>query len=155
MSNPSPVDLSCGQGFAQGFPRGCFRHLRAAARVFWHEPTADSPGGEGFWVASRCDNSDRVFRHPALFSSEEGSGRPDAGTQFVDDKYAGQMMIVSDNPKHARLRALVTSGFTPATLVRLAEDGAASPPKNRASGSISPAMPLEAQAVSTFSTFST
>ena len=40
----------------------------------------------------------------------------------MDDKYAGKMMIMTDNPKHARMRALVTSGFTPSTLAKLDDD---------------------------------
>ena len=118
----SHVDLSNGQNFAQGFPHDFFRHLRHHEPVFWHEPTEHTPGGEGFWVVSRYDDIDHVFRHPELFSSEKGPGRPYAGTSLLDDPYAGKMMIQTDNPKHARLRALVTSGFTPATLARLEAD---------------------------------
>jgi cytochrome P450 len=122
MPGPSPIDLSNGQSFAQGFPHDFFRHLRAEDPVFWHEPTEHTPGGEGFWVVSRYDDIEHVFRNPDLFSSEKGPDRPYAGTQLMDDKYAGQMMIMTDNPKHARLRALVTSGFTPATLAKLEQD---------------------------------
>lgn len=122
MPGPSPVDLSNGQSFAQGFPHEFFKHLRAEEPVFWHEPTEHTPGGEGFWVVSRYDDIDHVFRQPGLFSSEKGPDRPYAGTQLMDDKYAGQMMIMTDNPKHARLRALVTSGFTPSTIAKLDEN---------------------------------
>lgn len=119
---PSPVDLSNGQSFAQGFPHEFFKHLRAEQPIFWHEPTEHTPGGEGFWVVSRYDDIENVFRNPDLFSSEKGPERPYGGTQLMDDKYAGQMMIMTDNPKHARLRALVTSGFTPGTLAKLEQD---------------------------------
>ena len=118
----SPVDLSNGQSFAQGFPHDFFRHLRAEESVYWHEPTDHTPGGEGFWVVSRYDDIERVFRTPDMFSSEKGPDRPYGGTQLMDDKYAGQMMIMTDNPKHARLRALVTSGFTPSTIAKLDEN---------------------------------
>jgi len=118
----SPVDLSNGQSFAQGFPHDFFRHLRAEEPVYWHEPTDHTPGGEGFWVVSRYDDVERVFRTPDMFSSEKGPDRPYGGTQLMDDKYAGQMMIMTDNPKHARLRALVTSGFTPSTIAKLDEN---------------------------------
>lgn len=119
---PSPIDLSNGQSFAQGFPHDFFRHLRANEPVFWHEPTEHTPGGEGFWVVSRYDDIEHVFRNPDLFSSEKGPGRAFGGTTLMDDPYAGKMMIQTDNPKHARLRALVTTGFTPATLAKLEAD---------------------------------
>ena len=122
MPAPSPVDLSNGQSFAQGFPHAFFRHLRAEEPVFWHEPTEHTPGGEGFWVVSRYDDVEHVFRSPDLFSSEKGPGRAFGGTTLMDDPYAGKMMIQTDNPKHARLRALVTTGFTPATLAKLEAD---------------------------------
>lgn len=122
MPSPSLIDLSNGQSFAQGFPHDFFRHLRAEEPVFWHEPTEHTPGGEGFWVVSRYDDIEHVFRNPELFSSEKGPGRAFGGTTLMDDPYAGKMMIQTDNPKHARLRALVTTGFTPATLAKLEQD---------------------------------
>ena len=118
----SPIDLSRGETFAQGFPHDFFSRLRAEEPVYWHEPTDFTPGGEGFWVVSRYDDIEHVFRHPEIFSSESGPGRPYGGTQLMDDKYAGKMMIMTDNPKHARMRALVTSGFTPSTLAKLDDD---------------------------------
>lgn len=117
-----PIDLSRGESFSQGFPHDYFSHLRANAPAFWHEPTKHSPGREGFWVVSRYDDIEHVFRNPELFSSEKGPTRPFGGTTLLDDPAAGKMMIQMDNPKHARLRALVTSGFTPATLAKLDED---------------------------------
>lgn len=116
------VDLSDGQSFRNGFPQDYFSYLRAEKPVFWHEPTPHTPGGEGFWVVSRYDDIEHVFRNPELFSSEKGPNRPFGGTTLLDDPAAGKMMIQMDNPKHARLRALVTSGFTPATLAKLEED---------------------------------
>lgn len=116
------VDLSDGQSFANGFPHDFFRHLRGEAPVFWHEPTARTPGGEGFWVVSRYDDIEQVFRQPELFSSEKGPTRAYGGTQLFDDPAAGKMMIQTDNPKHQRMRAIVTQGFTPATLARLEDE---------------------------------
>jgi len=115
----APLDLSDGQTFRNGFPHDYFAHLRDEKPIFWHEPTAHTPGKEGFWVVSRYDDIEHVFRNPALFSSEKGPGRKHGGTTLLDDPAAGRMMIQMDNPNHARLRALVTSGFTPATLARL------------------------------------
>ena len=85
MPAPSPVDLSNGQSFAQGFPHAFFRRLRAEEPVFWHEPTEHTPGGEGFWVVSRYDDVEHVFRSPDLFSSEKGPGRAFGGTALMGE----------------------------------------------------------------------
>lgn len=116
------TDLSNGQSFRNGFPHDDFAWLRREAPAFWHEPTACSPGGEGFWVISRFDDIERVFRDPATFSSEKGPGRPYAGTTLFDDPTAGKIMIQTDDPQHRRLRAIVSKGFTPATIARLEEE---------------------------------
>lgn len=113
------VDLSNGQSFVTGFPHEDFRWLRDEAPAYWHEPTEHSPGGEGFWVISRFDDIERVFRDPETFSSEKGPDREFGGTTLFDDPTCGKVMIQTDNPKHARLRAIVSKGFTPATIARL------------------------------------
>lgn len=113
------VDLSDGQSFKHGFPHKDFKWLRREAPAFWHEPTEHSPGGEGFWVISRFDDIERVFRDPDTFSSERGPTREFGGTTLFDDPTAGKVLIQSDDPKHRRLRAIVSKGFTPATIARL------------------------------------
>lgn len=47
------VDLTDLDRFAEGFPHHVFDALRRESPVWFHPPTAHSPGGEGFWVLSR------------------------------------------------------------------------------------------------------
>ena len=42
------LDLSDGRTFAHGFPHDFFTWLRAHEPLYWHEPTAVTPDGEGF-----------------------------------------------------------------------------------------------------------
>jgi cytochrome P450 len=50
------VDLSDDASFRDGFPHGFFTWLRRNDPIHWHEPTAVTPDGEGFWVVSRYDD---------------------------------------------------------------------------------------------------
>ncbi|MBI3965840.1 MAG: cytochrome P450 [Chloroflexi bacterium] len=112
------VDLSQRRSFAAGFPHEYFTWLRRHAPVFWHEPTEHTPGGEGFWVVSRYDDVLTVFKNPATFSSEQG------GTQLLDNRRVsnGITLNQADDPRHHRLRSLVSAGFTPRTIARLEDD---------------------------------
>lgn len=115
-SAPPPVDLSWGRSFADGFPHEYFGWLRREQPVSWHEPTAHTPDGEGFWVVSRYAEAVAMMKDPATFSSGRG------GTAINDSPGAGVLLNQTDDPQHRRLRALVNKGFTPRTIGRLEED---------------------------------
>lgn len=115
------VDLSDGASFVGGFPHDAFVWLRREAPVYWHEPTAVTPDGEGFWVVSRYDDVVDVFRDPRTFSSETGGEREWGGTGIHDDRAIGVVLNFMDDPKHRRFRSLVSQGFTPRTIGQLEE----------------------------------
>ena len=106
------VDLSDSATFAQGFPHDHFTWAREHAPVYWHEPTAATPDGEGFWVMTRHEDAMAVMLDPATFSSDKGGGRSGGGTALNDDRQAGNFLNFTDDPRHKRLRALVNKGFT-------------------------------------------
>lgn len=110
------IDLSDPRSFSRGVPHEFFTALRREAPVWWHEPTALTPGGEGFWVVSRYDDVVNVFRDAKTYSSELG------GTQIFDGKGQGYQLNQSDGAQHRRLRGLVNQGFTPRNIARLEED---------------------------------
>ncbi|MGI9326665.1 MAG: cytochrome P450 [Pseudomonadales bacterium] len=111
---PTPVDLSSDASFAAGFPHEYFGWLRAEHPLYWHEPTAETPDGEGFWVLSRYADVAAVVRDPQRFSSQTGAGlRSAGGTGIKDERAAGVSLNMTDDPQHRRLRALVNKGFTP------------------------------------------
>ncbi len=113
------VDLSDGASFADGFPHQFFKYLRDEHPVYWHEPTAHSPGGEGFWVISRYDDAVAVMRDPQTFSSDRVPPRKGGGTGLNDENHAGFAINASDDPQHKRLRGLVSQGFTPRHIAAL------------------------------------
>ena len=112
----SQVDLTDLDTFAHGFPHDVFRAYREHAPVWWHPPTPHTPDGEGFWSVATYDEVLTVLRDPVRFSSETGGDRPYGGTIIQDLPIAGVVLNMMDDPRHARIRRLVTRGLTPAAV---------------------------------------
>ena len=112
-SHPPVVDLSDDASFAEGFPHESFAWLRDNAPLFWHAPTAVTPDGEGFWVASRYADVSAMQRDAVTFSSDRVGERTGGGTALKDESSAGIALNATDDPRHRRLRSLVNKGFTP------------------------------------------
>jgi cytochrome P450 len=106
------IDLSDHTTFAHGFPHDHFTWAREHAPIYWHEPTAFTPDGEGFWVMSRHEDAMAVMLDPETFSSDKGGGRVAGGTGLSDEYQAGKFLNWTDDPRHKRLRSLVNKGFT-------------------------------------------
>jgi cytochrome P450 len=120
--NLAHIDLTNLDNFAAGFPHELFALHRAQAPVRWHEPTEHTPDGEGFWSVATYAECLEVLRDPGTFSSERGGGRPYGGTLLQDLPIAGQVLNMMDDPRHARIRRLVSSGLTPRMIRRIEED---------------------------------
>jgi cytochrome P450 len=118
----SQVDLTDLDTFADGFPHEIFRLHREQAPVWWHEPTAHTPDGEGFWSVATYDEVLQVLRDPRTYSSETGGDRPYGGTIIQDLPVAGVVLNMMDDPRHARIRRLVTRGLTPAAVRALEQE---------------------------------
>ena len=116
------VDLTDLDTFADGFPHDIFRLHRDQAPVWWHEPTVHTPDGEGFWSVATYDEVLQVLRDPGTYSSETGGDRPYGGTIIQDLPVAGVVLNMMDDPRHARIRRLVTRGLTPAAVRDLEEE---------------------------------
>ena len=116
------VDLTDLDNFADGFPHELFARHRAVAPVWWHEPTAHTPGGEGFWSVATHAEVLEVLTDPVTYSSERGGDRPYGGTLIQDLPVAGVVLNMMDDPRHARIRRLVSKGLTPRTVRRLEEE---------------------------------
>ena len=115
----SGVDLTDLDAFAGGFPHAIFARHRAEAPVYWHEPTAHTPDGEGFWSVATYAETRQVLRDPDTYSSERGGDRPYGGTLLADLPIAGIVLNMMDDPRHARVRRLVSTGLTRRMVERL------------------------------------
>jgi cholest-4-en-3-one 26-monooxygenase len=95
--------------FAAGVPHDYFARLRRDDPVHWQE---------GMWVVTRHADAVAVSRDPATFSSG-------VKTALIQDlppdelQFMQQQMIHMDDPAHARLRGIVSAGFTPRMIRQL------------------------------------
>ena len=115
-------DLTDLDNFAGGVPHEVFVEHRRAAPVLWHEPTAHTPDGEGFWSVATHGETLRVMHDASTYSSERGGGRPCGGTILPDQAIAGEVLNMMDDPRHARIRRLVSVGLTPLAVADLEVD---------------------------------
>jgi len=117
----SGIDFTDLDNFAAGFPHELFAVHRAEAPVYWHEPTDNTPDGEGFWSVATHAETLAVLRDPETYSSVTGGSRPFGGTLLQDLSIAGQVLNMMDDPRHSAIRRLVSSGLTP-RMIRVVED---------------------------------
>ncbi|ORA32295.1 cytochrome P450 [Mycobacterium aquaticum] len=116
------ADLTDLDNFAHGFPHELFAEHRRVAPVYWHPPTEHTPDGEGFWSVATHAETLAVLRDPSTFSSVTGGSRPFGGTLLQDLSIAGQVLNMMDDPRHAEIRRLVSSGLTPRMIRRVEDD---------------------------------
>lgn len=74
------------------------------------------PTGNGTWIVSRHAQILEVSKNPSLYSSASGVTLLDTPAEFNE---FFSSMIAMDDPRHARLRKIVSAGFTPRMLSQL------------------------------------
>ena len=91
---------------------GAFATLRREAPIsFWGEPTtAAFEKGPGHWVVTKFDDVHFASRHPHIYSSYPNIGINDLPPEVAE--FFGSM-ITLDDPRHQRLRNIVSRAFTP------------------------------------------
>jgi cytochrome P450 len=116
------IDLTDLDRFSNGFPHEMFTRLRRDAPVFWHDATASTPGGEGFWSLTTHAHVLLAASDAATFSSEGGGTRAGGGTLIEDlprELAAGVLLNFMDDPRHQRIRKLVTPALSPRVLAAM------------------------------------
>lgn len=116
------ADLTDLDNFAAGFPHELFAAHRREAPVYWHSATEHTPDGEGFWSVATHAETLAVLRDAETYSSVTGGNRPYGGTLLQDLAIAGQVLNMMDDPRHAEIRRLVSSGLTPRMIRRVEDD---------------------------------
>ncbi len=119
------IDLTDLDLFADGFPDEVFTRLRRQAPVWWHPPTGHTPDGVGFWVVSTHAAIMAVAADAGGFSSERGPGADGGGTILQDLPYGfapGVLLNMMDDPRHQRIRRLVTPAVAPRALALMEAD---------------------------------
>jgi cytochrome P450 len=103
--------------FYSAQPYDVFAQLRADAPVHWYEPAS-------FWVLSTHADVQFAAKNPQLFSSAGGVmideiAHPDRAAQRVGGE--GEVLLRTDPPRHAELRAIAAPAFTQPAIRVLAE----------------------------------
>jgi cytochrome P450 len=128
VTTPTPVtgdlDLSENDFWARPLAvrQTAFAQLRAleSPPYFADPQTPFTTAGDGYYALVRHADVVEASRHPDLFSSARGA------TSLVDlppefNEYFGSM-INMDDPRHARLRRIVSRAFTPKMIKKFEED---------------------------------
>jgi cytochrome P450 len=76
------------------------------------------PKGPGYWALTKHEDIWQASRNPDLFQSGKGTNIPDLTVEL--NEFFGSM-ISMDDPKHVRLRTIVSKGFTPKEIARIEE----------------------------------
>lgn len=112
-------DLSDLEGFWAGprdFREGAFKTRRDTPGLLHYDEAEieDSPfpPGAGYWALTRHDDVWAVNRNAKLFCSGQGSTISDMPQEM--NEFFGSM-INMDDPKHYRLRSIVSKGCTPSS----------------------------------------
>ncbi|HLX51085.1 MAG TPA: cytochrome P450 [Streptosporangiaceae bacterium] len=120
------LDIDLSNSAFWGLPlaerEAAFAELRARPRpAFFREP--DSPfaqQGPGFYALVKHSDVTEASRHPEVFCSGRGATQvPDVPEEF--NEYFGSM-INMDDPRHARLRRIVSRSFTPKMIKKFEDD---------------------------------
>jgi cytochrome P450 len=116
------IDLS-DEGFwalSEEDREGAFATLRRERPISFFPERAYGPfpPGPGYWALTRHQDVLDASRQPELFCSGKGSNIGDMPEPFLE--FFGSM-INMDDPRHARLRRIVSRGFTPRHLAELQE----------------------------------
>ncbi len=102
---------------------GAFAVLRKERPLSFHEEFefefSPLPRGPGYWAVVRHADIVHVSRHPEIFCSGKGTQIFDQPPAF--DEFFGSM-INMDDPRHQRLRRIVSRGFTPRMIRRYEKD---------------------------------
>jgi methyl-branched lipid omega-hydroxylase len=118
------IDLSDPEFWVQprGWRFGAFKTLRDESPFhFFEERMVENspiPPGPGYRALVRHDDIWHVSRNPQLFCSGNGSNIGDLPVEI--NEFFGSM-INMDDPKHFRLRSIVSKGFTPKEITALEE----------------------------------
>ncbi|HSS11170.1 MAG TPA: cytochrome P450 [Acidimicrobiales bacterium] len=103
---------------------GAFKTLREERPIpFFKEPEIDIewlPPGPGYYALTRHADIMEASRHPELFQSGKGATSvPDLPVEFLE--FFGSMINL-DDPRHTRLRGIVSKGFTPRMLKKVEQN---------------------------------
>lgn len=118
-----PIDISALGFWAQTAAEReeSFKILRRERPVSWHRPLEGAlmpPENDGVWVVTTHELIGYVSKHPELFCSGQGFQFEEVPEDILD---AAGSFLGMDDPRHAKLRKLVSLAFTPKQVAKIRE----------------------------------
>jgi cytochrome P450 len=116
LASPLPrldeIDLGDNTLFERGDYHAALRVLRREDPVHWNPGNAVF---KGFWAIAKYHDIRTISRRPDLFISSKGiaGSSPHDPTRFPGPPPGAASIIMTDPPRHVKLRRLVNKGFTP------------------------------------------
>lgn len=98
-----------------------FALLRAQRPISWHAPLEGAimpPENDGVWVVTSHELISEVSKHPELYCSGQGFQFEEIPDDVLS---AAGSFLGMDDPRHAALRKLVSSAFTPKQVKKIHE----------------------------------
>lgn len=96
-----------------------FKLLRDEDPVSWQPPMEGSlmpPENDGVWVVTRHEHISEVSKNPQVFCSGQGFQFEEVPSDINE---AAGSFLGMDDPRHAALRKLVSSAFTPRQIAKI------------------------------------
>ncbi|MBO2458952.1 cytochrome P450 [Actinomadura violacea] len=115
---PAGFDFCCPDLMAERVPLAEFAALRRTARPWWNAQPRGRTGfdDDGFWVISKHAHVKEISRNAELFSANANGSVIRFNETFGRDELDLQrenLLLHMDAPQHAKLRQIVSRGFTP------------------------------------------
>lgn len=115
---PEGFDFTDPALIAERIPHEEFALLRNTEPIWWNDQPFGASGypDEGYWVVTKHADVRAVSLQDEVFSSHENTSLIRTNTtsnQDLHDASRDNIMLFLDGPKHAKLRRIVSRGFTP------------------------------------------
>lgn len=118
-----PIDISALDFWAKTAEEReeSFKALRRERPVSWHRPLEGAlmpPENDGVWVVTSHELIGYVSKHPELFCSGQGFQFEEIPEDILN---AAGSFLGMDDPRHAKVRKLVSLAFTPKQVTKIRE----------------------------------
>lgn len=111
------IDLTDLDFFMNGDVTGAFRLMRAEDPVHWQEKRP----GRGFWSLTKFEDLLIVYRDAQGFISGKGVTLHFGSDEETASSGLGASMIMTDPPRHAKMRQVLSRRFTPRAVAPFAD----------------------------------
>jgi cytochrome P450 len=104
-------DLSDPGTYVDDVPHAAFAAIQRRPGLYWQPTTLAAVNG-GFWAVTRFADIVAIEKDPATFTSTRGAAYPQMMDGPIDGPSKDNIMM-SDPPRHTRLRRVAAKGFGP------------------------------------------